>query len=577
MRKPPAPRPAPRCHASHRGALGLLLLLLGTCAAPPESDARPSASKSGLSELVIAADPRASEAGLAMLRRGGTPIDAAVAAQAVLGLVEPQASGFGGGSVLLSWRAADGKLTIIDGTPRAGHDAAHGLNEDARGRSLDPAAGLFGGGAVGVPGTLPALWRAHQAGGKLPWADLFGPAIKLAERGFALSRGLHDLLAAKGASSLYGDAAAPYLLAGGAVPAVGTILHAPAYAATLHRVAALGPAGLYDGAAMAATLAALRHGARPSRLTDSDLTGYAATQPDPLCMAWHDWNICTAPPPSFGGLVALQMIGIAGAGDSAAPGYAHRFLDAGRLAEVDRRRFAADPDFFKVPSRSLLDPAYLAARAALIPRGEALMHPKPGEQIAADAAAPDPGAPTTATSQIVVVARNGDALSMTTSLTYLFGARIASGGVVFNNALANFSPAPPSGVHYANDMQPNKRPATPFAPVMVFDKSGRPVLLGGSGGGPFVPDVVAAALLDMLANGRSPAEALARPHLSSADPDHVTVEAGTPAEALLPALKAMGYRARADRIASGSAFALHGRSGWSGAADPRRDGATSGD
>jgi len=559
--------------------LGLLLLLLGTCAAPPDSDARPpaTASRSGVSELVITADPRASEAGLAMLRQGGTAIDAAVAAQAVLGLVEPQSSGFGGGAVLLSWHAASHKLVVTDGTPRAGHDAARGLNEDRRGRSLDPAAGFFGGVAVGVPGTLPALWRAHQQGGKLPWADLFAPAIRLAEGGFAVSRGLREVLAAPDAASVYGEAAAPYLRPDGSVPPVGAVLRVPAYAETLRRVAALGPPGLYDGDAMAATMAALRRGERPSRLTEADLTGYEATEPAALCMKWHGWTLCTAPPPTFGGLVALQMLGIAGAGDLATPAFAHRFLDAGRLAEVDRRRFVADPDFFKVPTAALLDPAYLSARSALIPSDEALMHPKPGEQITVGAAEPDPGAPTTATSQIVVVARNGDALSMTTSLTYLFGARVASGGVVFNNALTNFAPAPPSDVRYANGMEPNKRPATPLAPVMVFDHAGRPVLLGGSGGGPFVPDVVAAALIDILANGRGPADALSRPHLSSADPDHVAVEAGTQAVSLLPALAAMGYRARADRIVSESGFAMRGRSGWAGAADPRREGGVSGD
>jgi gamma-glutamyltranspeptidase/glutathione hydrolase len=579
MRKPP-----------HRrlpwGRLYLAALpLIGACVAPPGpgpgapvaalSDA--TAPRSGARELVITADPRASAAGLAMLRRGGAPIDAAVAAQAVLGLVEPQESGFGGGAVLLSWRAADGRLSVIDGLPRAGHAAARGVNEDGRGRSLDPAAGLFGGGAVGVPGVLPALWRAHQKSGKLPWADLFAPAIAFADSGFTISRGLREVLAAPGARASYGEAAAPFLMPDGSAPPVGAVLRAPAYAATLRRVARLGPAGLYDGAALTETLVALRGGPRPSRLTAADLAAYAPTEPAPLRMEWRGWTICSAPPPSFGGLVASQMLAIAGAGDILRPGFAHRFLDAGRLAEMDRRRFVADPAFLPVPTAGLLDQRYLAARAALIPNGDALMHPRPGAPPTSSAAADDPGAPTTATSQIVVVARNGDALTMTSSLTHVFGARVAVGGVVFNNALANFAPAPPSGVRYANGMEPNKRPATPFAPVIVLDPAGKPLLLGGGGGGPFVPDLVAAALIDMLANNRSPAEALARPHISSADPDHVAVEAGTAAEALLPALKAMGYRARADRLASASAFALRGPTGWLGAADPRRDGVALGD
>ena len=559
-----------------------LVLLLGACAVPPGAPApatpqAAAAPPAGASELVITADRRASEAGLAMLRRGGAPIDAAVAAQAVLGLVEPQSSGLGGGSVLLVWSAAIGQLTVVDGTPRTGHVAPRGLNVDAHGQPLDLASVVHGGGAVGVPGTLPALWREQQKSGKLPWADLFAPAITLADAGFAMPRVLHDLLAMPDAPTTYGEAATPFLLPDGSVPPVGAVLRNPAYAASLRRVAAQGPAGLYDGPALAETMAALGRGAQPSRLTAQDLRGYAPGEPAPLCAPWRTWKICTAPPPSFGGLVALQILQIAGDGDLSDAAFAHMFLDAGRLAEADRRHYVGDPDVVPVPTQDLLDPHYLAARAALIPQGQALMHPKPGQPEPESAMRDDPGAPTTATSQIVVVARTGDALSMTTSLTHTFGARVAAGGVVFNNALANFAPAPPSGVHYMNEMEPGKRPATPFAPVVVLDADGKPVLLGGSGGGPFAPDVVAAALIDILANHRTPTDALARPHLSSADPDHVAVEAGTTAEALLPSLAAMGYQARADKIASGSAFALHGAGGWVGAADPRRDGAAAGD
>jgi len=568
---------SPRHHRPPGGCRLLLLsLLLGACVAPAAAPVPDGASppQAGAKDLVVTADRRASAAGLAMLHRGGAPIDAAVAAQAVLGLVEPQASGFGGGSVLLLWQADAGKLAVIDGTPRAGRQAPRGLNVDARGRPLDPATVALGGGAVGVPGTLPALWAAHRASGKLPWADLFVPAITLADEGFVVSHGLHELLAVPDARASYGEVAAPYFSPDGTVAAT---VKRPDYAATLRLVAARGPAGLYDGAAMAATLAALRRGAHPSLLTEADLLGYVPGQPPPLCAPFQGDSICTAPPPSFGGLVALQILAIAGAGDTADATFAHRFLDAGRLAQADRRRYAADPEFFPVPTAGLLDPNYLAARAALIPATAALMHPKAGTPDSPTAARADPGQPTTATSQIVVVSRHGDALSMTTSLTHLFGARIAVGGVVFNNALANFAPAPPSDVHYANEMAPGKRPATPYAPVLVLDDAGKPLLLGGSGGGPFVPDVVAQALLDLLAGGKTPAEALARPHLSAADPDHVAVEADTPAEALLPAFAAMGYRARADRIASASAFALRGAAGWVGAADPRREGVAVGE
>jgi gamma-glutamyltranspeptidase/glutathione hydrolase len=567
-------------------ALAALLALLAGCADPSvmvaHTAAEPSepaavATATPTSELVVSDDRAASAAGLAMLARGGTAIDAAVAAQAVLGLVEPQHSGLGGGSVLLVWQAADSRLTVLDGTPRAGHDAPRGLNADRAGRPLDPALVVHGGGAVGAPGTLPALSAAHRRFGKLPWGDLFAPAIKLAQDGFAMPQALHDLLAAPGASHAYGEVAALYLRPDGTLPEIGATLRNPAYAVTLRRVAKLGPAGLYDGDALPGMMAALARGTQPSRLSRDDLLYFAATEDTALCATWREWKLCTAPPPAYGGLVALQMLGIAGAGDLDTPAFAHRFLDAGRLAQADRRRYAGDYVGEHGVGEGLLDPAYLAGRARLISPTRALAHPRPGEPaIDVSLAAVDPGAPTSATSQVVVVDRAGDVLSMTSSLTHLFGARVVAGGVVLNNALANFAPLPPSGVHYANEMAPDKRPATPVAPVIVF-RDGQPVLAGGSGGGAGVPDFVAAAVLELLGNHRAPAEALARPHLSSADPDHVAVEAGTPAARLLPALAAMGHQVQAEPLPSGSAFVLRSGNGWIGAADPRRQGAAVGD
>jgi gamma-glutamyltranspeptidase/glutathione hydrolase len=563
--------PLASCH------VGLIVLLAGCAPGQPVTIAPAIADPpADASEIVVSGERSASEAGLAMLARGGAPVDAAVAAQAVLGLVEPQHSGFGGGSVLLTWQAADGRLLVFDGTPRAGRNALPGLNVDHAGRPLDPALVVHGGGAVGVPGTLPALAAAHAAQGKLPWGDLFAPAIKLAEDGFAMPRALHDLLAAPGAAKSYAEVAALYLTPEGTLPEIGATLHNPAYAATLRRVAKLGPAGLYDGDALPEIMAALGRGAQPSRLTADDLRDYKAVQSPPLCAAWREWKLCTAPPPAFGGLVALQVLGMAGAGDFDQPDFVHRFLEAGRLAQADRRRYVADPDFVPVPTAGLLDSTYLVARAGQIRPAHALAHPKPGEPQAADAARPDPGAPTTATSQLVVVDRAGNALTMTSSLTHLFGARVVAGGMVLNNALANFAPLPPSGASYANQMAPGKRPANPVAPVLVLDRDGRPLLLGGSGGGPGLPDFVAAALIEILANHRAPAAALARPHVTSADPDHVVLEAGTSAEALLPALTAMGHQVRAEPLPSGSAFVMRTGSGWVGAADPRREGAAVG-
>ncbi len=551
-----------------------LLLLAVACGCTPPGSKPPAAGlATPAREIVITDDKLASAAGLEILRRGGTAVDAAIAAEAVLGLVEPNASGPGGGSVLLLWQAQAGGLSVIDGTPRAGSRAPEGLNADASGQPLDPASVAYGGGAVGVPGTLPALWAAHQAQGKLPWADLFQPAIRLAQDGFPMPRGLHALLSGPGAPGFAAIAA----LYGPTLPRPGETARNPAYAGTLRRVAALGPAGLWAGGGMAEAMAALGQGARPSHLSAADLQGYRATRSEALCMVWLDWRLCTAPPPVYGGVLALQLVAMAGPGDLAEAGYAHRFADAGRLAQADRRRYAADPDFVPVPAAALLDPGYLAARAALIQPQRALVRPPagvPGQQARYQ---DDPGRPVTATSQIVVVARNGDAVSMTSSLTHVFGARVVAGGMPLNNALANFSPVAPSGVRYANAMAPDKRPATPMAPVMAFDARGQPVLLGGSGGGPGVPDFVAQALLGLLPGQAAAASVLGQPHLSSADTDHLALEAGTAATQLAAPLEAMGHAAAAEPLPSGSIFARRSGAGWLGFADPRRDGVALGD
>ena len=277
--------------------------------------------------------------------------------------------------------------------------------------------------------------------------------------------------------------------------------------------------------------------------------------------------------------MAAQIIAMAGTGDFADADYAHRFLDAGRLAEADRRHSVADPEFVAVPLAALLDPQYLATRAALIPNGHALMHPRPGASCACRrAGADDPGAPTTATSQIVVVAKTGDALTMTTSLTHTFGARVAVDGVVFNNALVDFAPAPPRARRSNTRTRCSRKSARrrrsrrwwswmPGRAGAARRQRRRRVRARRGGAG---------ADRDPGQPPRAGRRA-GPPASDSADPDHVAVESGTPAETLLPALAAMGYRARADRMLSGSAFALHDAAGWVGAADPRRDGVVAGD
>jgi gamma-glutamyltranspeptidase/glutathione hydrolase len=527
--------------------------------------------------MVVAANPLAAQAGLDMLHRGGAPIDAAVAVQAVLALVEPQASGLGGGTLLLTWDAATQHMISFDGTAAAPRETTRALTIDTNGQSLDPNEVGFGPRAVAVPGTLPVLWAVHKAQGKLPWADLFQPAIKLAEAGFPMPHALNAVLAAPGAVTAYAAAAAPYLGPDGQPLPVGATVKNPALAATLRRVARLGPDGLAADGAAAQFMAALHSGRYPSLITAAELAGAPPVERPPLCAAWNGFRLCTAPPPAYGGLVALQILAMAGTGDLDDAHFVHRFLEAGRLADADRRRYAADPDFIPVPTAGLLDPGYLAARAALIQPDRAMARASPGDPPGAIAALADPATKHAGTSSVEIIDRAGDALSMTTTITLTFGARIAAEGVVLNNALINFAPAPPHNGRYANEMAPGKRPASPLAPVIVLGADGRPVLVGGGAGGAEIPETVAAVLLDVLGNGQKLAAALARGNMSTDDPAHVTIEQGSTAERLVPALRAMGHEVEVEPLPSGTALLQRTPSGWIGAADPRRDGAAMGD
>jgi gamma-glutamyltranspeptidase/glutathione hydrolase len=370
--------------------MALLLAGLSGCAqpAPKPPEAAPSPIAAAATQIVVSADPRASAAGLEMLHQGGTAIDAAIAVQAVLGLVEPQASGFLGGSVLLVWDPAHADITVYDGQPIAPADSTRAVALGRSGKLLDPREVAFSGRAVGVPGTLPALWAAHLAAGKLPWASLFAPAIALAEQGTAMSQPLHALVAEPDAKASLGDAAGLYFDPNGMPLLQGALYRNAAYAEVLKRVARLGPDGLYAEGGMAAILDSLHRGPHPSPITEADLRSYRPHIATALCTPWQGRRICTAPPPAMGGVVMLQILGMVGTGDPTDPAFVHRFLEASRLAEADRRRYLADPAFVPVPLEALLSPSYLASRAATI--APDIPRPAPGRPIRARRNRPPP-------------------------------------------------------------------------------------------------------------------------------------------------------------------------------------------
>lgn len=553
-----------------------IALCLAACTQPPAvvvAQAPPVVDRDA-AEIAVSANPVATEAGLEILRAGGTAVDATVAMQAVLGLVEPQASGLLGGAVALVFKPGAAAIDVFDGMATAPQAATKSLALGRDGRMLDPRTLAWSARAVGVPGVLPALAAAHDAHGRLPWAKLFDRAITLAETGAPMPRQLHDLLD----DATLGTLRAPYLTADGHVIAVGQSFRNPEYAAVLRRVAAHGPAGLYDEDGMAQALAALAGTAHPSLITAADLRGARPRIGQALCAPWQGLKICTAPAPAMGGIVMLQILGMVPPGDGHDAGFVHRFLEASRLAQADRRRFLADPEFMRVPVAGLLDPAYLAERATLIQPGSTIARPRPGEPDQADAAGrDDPAAPQAATSSLAVVDRDGLIVSMTSTVNLHFGARVGAMGMVFNNALLNFAPPPPTalpqlGGRYANEMAPGKRPLSPIAPVIVRDADGKPVLAGGGAGGAPIPDTMAMTLIDLLARHYSLAEALSAGHFHASDPDHVALEEGTEAAGLKAPLEAIGHRVAVEPVSTGTSILLRGAQGWSGQSDPRRDG-----
>lgn len=557
--------------------------LLTACADAPAPATRSDTS----AEIAATAHPLATRAALAMLERGGSAADAAIAAQMVLGLVEPQSSGIGGGTLVLYWDGARRTLQSFDGLASAPARTTAGLRLDLDGTPLDATLAQRGGRSVGVPGTLAVFKLLHDRQGKLPWSDLFAPAIALAETGFPLPPYLNRVLAAPDAARTHPELRPLYFGADGRVLPAGTTIRNPDYARSLRRIAANGPVGQYEGEHMAAFLAATARGYRPSLMTAQDLSTYRAVERPPLCAPFLIVTVCTVGPPSFGGLTVLQILQMVelragSAFDFDDPGFAHLYLEAAKLAQADRRLYVGDPGFIDVPMRQLTSPDYLRARAAGIEKGRANRDPKAGQVGSlARALAPDDGETMSATSQIAIADRHGDVVSITTTINLNFGSRLMVDGYPLNNAMSNFAPAPPPGsapgTRSANRMEPGKRPVTSMAPAIVFDRQGNPVLAGGSAGGGPIVDYIAASLIDMLANDRSPAEAAARPRLSAAAPGKVQIEQDRPdAAKLVPALRALGHEVEAAALPSGTAFIKRRGAGWIGASDPRRDGSAEG-
>jgi gamma-glutamyltranspeptidase/glutathione hydrolase len=536
--------------------------------------------------MVAAANPLAVDAGADVLRRGGTAADALVTIQTVLGLVEPQSSGLGGGAFLLWYDADTQTLTSFDARETAPAKADGMLFLDETGEPLDFFEAVIGGRSVGVPGVPLLLETVHERFGRLDWKSLLDPAITLAESGFEVSPRLAELVAGDlGRLNTQRTAAGYFYDKGGTPVAAGSVLVNRDYARSLSLYAEEGAQTFYRGAlAHSIVNAVTSHPTNPGDLTIDDLSAYRVVERDPVCVPYRNTRVCGMGPPSSGGIAIGQILGMVEPYDLATLGpddpVAWRIIgDATRLAFADRGLYVADTDFTKMPD-GLLDSDYLASRSALIRRDTAIPQSemKAGEPPwdKAELRIEGRDLPQEATTHIVVVDEDGNIASMTSSIENAFGSRLMVGGFLLNNQLTDFSFAPEAdGAAVANRIEGAKRPRSSMAPTIVVGADGQPLYALGSPGGASIIPYVANTLIRLIDWQQPMAEALSAPHLINTFGTYV-LESGTPAEALATDLQALGYETAIRDLNSG----LHGITikpdRLTGAADPRREGTAEG-
>ena len=505
--------------------------------------------------MVAAAHPLAVEAGYGVLKRGGSAVDAAIAVQLVLGLVEPESSGIGGGAFLLHWSEKERRLRSYDGRETA-PAAARPDRFLKNNQPMDFLEAAVGGRSVGVPGVLRLLELAHRRHGRLPWSELFADAIRLAEEGFPVSPRLRVLL--NDERFLTDDLEARKVYYAG-----GKNIINPEYAKTLQTIAERGADAFYRGAIAADIVRAVRSNARPGDLTAADLESYRALERAPLCGPYRRWRVCSMGPPSSGGVTVLQILGLLertafAASPPRSATAVHYFSEAGRLAYADRARYLGDPGFVVVATEKLLGKKYLDERAKLITGRSMRLAP-----------AGDPEA--FGTSHLSIVDAAGDAVSMTTTIEAGFGSRIMVRGFLLNNQLTDFDFAP----GLPNALAPGKRPRSSMAPTLVFSGERLEMVLG-SPGGPNIINYVAKALVGVLDWKLDLQSAVELPNFGSRN-GPTLIEKDSAFEAFLDELKARGHAVDTVQLTSG----LHGiervPGGWHGAADGRREGVARGD
>jgi gamma-glutamyltranspeptidase/glutathione hydrolase len=558
-------------------ASALALVSMSAFAAAPQPRARTAVQARAAQPFAIAANPLATQAGLNVLKRGGSAVDAAIAIQAMLSLVEPQSSGVGGGAFMTYLDGRTGKLTVYDGREIAPAQAVSTMFLDAAGKPLPFNIAVVSGRATGVPGAVKMLGLAHREHGKLPWSSLFGDAERTAAQGFIVSPRLARMIHADFAENHAPDVIAYFSKPDGSLLNVGDRLVNKPYAAFLRRLAAQGPAALYTGSTAAKIIARTHAAPLAGSMTMADLANYQPIKRDPVCGHFRAYTLCAPPPPASGaGLIELMQIldrtDIAARGPNDPQAW-YLFAEASRLMYADRDRYFGDPAFVKVPIAGLIDPAYAAARARLIgPRAG----PPPAAGIPAGAviAANDNSLEPTGTSNLVVRDAEGNVVSMTTTVESIFGTGRMVDGFFLNNQLTDFSfsPVDEQGRPVANAVAAGKRPRSSMTPAILLTRDGRFAGAIGSAGGNAILAFVAKCLVAAVDWNESMQQALAAPNLVARGPNFQGEITKFPPQ-VLAGLRARGIDLKPGQGEDSGVTGVLIRNGRiDGAADPRREG-----
>lgn len=539
--------------------------------------------------MIASANPLATEAGLEILRQGGSAIDAAIAAQMVLNLVEPQSSGIGGGGFLVHYAAGSGEIATYDGRETAPASANPYMFLDGQGKPRKFHDVVPGGLSVGVPGLLRMLETVHREHGKLPWKKLFDAAIRLASEGFPVSERLHKMIAEAKHIASFPKTAAYFHGDGGQAKPVGASLINEELSETFRLVADNGADAFYKGDIAEDIAKTVRASSlNPGAMTTADLAAYQAVKRDPVCLFYRIWMICGMGPPSSGGITTLQILGILQKFDLSKTGpdggvpslrAVHLITEAGRLAFADRDIYIADPDFIPVPVTGLLDPGYLESRAETISQTKSRGKASPGMPGTTSGLLLAPGDATegVSTTHLSVIDGDGNAVSLTSSIENAFGSRLMVRGFLLNNQLTDFSFTPVSGgAPIANRPEPGKRPRSSMSPTLVFDGEGRVVMALGSPGGSRIIGYVAKTLIAALDWKLGVQKAIDLPNFTNRN-GATELEAESGLESLGTALEAMGHEVRIVPLNSGLHAVTVTKEGIAGGADGRREGTAMGD